>query len=80
MYLPAGTSVAGLTDAPKLTEPLVAKVVSGTQLVAKTNATGGVEFNLNPAKVLKAGEGTLTVSNLTQAPIDATARNAPIED
>ena len=80
VYLPTGTNVAGLIDAPELTEPLVAKVVGGTQLVAKTNATGGVEFNLNPAKVLKAGEGTLAVPNLTQATIDATAANAPIED
>lgn len=80
VYLPAGSTVVGLGATPELTEPLVAKVVSGTQLITKTNADGGIEFNLNPAKVLKAGEGTLTVPNLTQATIDATAPNAPIED
>lgn len=80
VYLPAGITVAGLLNTTELAEPLVAKVVSGTQLIAKTNATGEVEFNLNPAKLLKAGEGTLTVPTLTQAAIDATTPNAPIED
>lgn len=83
VYLPSGTQVAGLStaDGQGLTEPLAIKVVGGTQLIAKTNpGTGAVEFNVNPAKVFKAGEGTLAIPNLSQADIDAQIPNAPIED
>jgi hypothetical protein len=57
------------------------KIVPGTQLVAKTNVdTGVIEFNVPPAKVLKAGEGTLPIPELTLAEVDAQIPNAPIED
>lgn len=83
VYLPSGAKVAGLTsvDEPELSEPLALKVVSGTQLVAKTNPdTGAVEFNIEPAKVFKAGEGNWSIPTLSQADIDAKLPNAPIED
>lgn len=80
VLLPTGVKVAGLNE-EGLTEPLVAKLVAGTQLVATTNpATGAVELNVPPAKVLKAGEGTWTIPSLSQTEIDAQAPNAPIED
>jgi hypothetical protein len=83
ILLPTGAKVAGLTsaDAPELSEPLAFKIVSGTQLVAKTNPdTNAIEFNIAPAKVLKAGEGTWAIPNLAQADVDAQTPNAPIED
>jgi hypothetical protein len=85
VYLPSATKVAGLTPADAqvqdLAEPLAIKVVDGTQLIAKTNPeTGAVEFNITPAKLFKAGEGNWSIPNLTQADIDATFPNAPIED
>ncbi|MBD3884115.1 hypothetical protein IFO70_20410 [Phormidium tenue FACHB-886] len=80
VLLPTGVKVAGL-DEEGLTEPLVAKLVAGTQLLATTNPdTGAVELNVPPAKVLKAGEGTWTIPSLSQTEIDAQAPNAPIED
>jgi hypothetical protein len=80
IYLPTGTKVAGLPIASELTEPLALTVTSGAQFVAKANPTGDLEFNLNPAKLFKAGEGTLPIPDLTQAAIDGTTLNAPIED
>lgn len=80
VYLPTGTKVAGLPIASELTEPLALQVVSGSQLVATATPTGEVKFNIQPAKIFKAGEGTLAIPNLTQATIEATAPNAPIED
>jgi hypothetical protein len=83
VYLPSGTLVTGLAAAngQELTEPLAVKVVGGTQLIAKTNPnTGAVEFNVNPAKVFKAGESNWSVPSLSQADIDAQFPNAPIED
>ena len=85
VYLPSGTKVAGLTpgdtQGQELVEPLAIKIVDGTQLVAKTNPeTGAVEFNVAPAKVLKAGDVNWSVPNLSQAEIDAAKPNAPIND
>ncbi|MFN6563881.1 MAG: hypothetical protein RMY28_029360 [Nostoc sp. ChiSLP01] len=82
VYLPIGSKVAGIAaDAQELTQPLAIKVVDGTQLVAKTNPqTGTIEFNVTPAKVLKAGEPNWSIPNLSQADIDAAIPNAPIED
>ncbi|XGV98340.1 MAG: hypothetical protein ACAF41_05265 [Leptolyngbya sp. BL-A-14] len=79
IYLPTGTKVAGLFTDP-LTEPLALKVTSGAQFVAKANPTGELAFNLNPAKILKAGEGNLPIPDLAQTAIDGTKPNAPIED
>ncbi|WP_193194892.1 hypothetical protein [Nostoc sp. MG11] len=85
VYLPSGSKVAGFTATniqdQELAEPLAIKVVDGTQLVAKTNPdTNAVEFNVTPAKVIRVGEMNWTIPNLSQAEIDATAPNAPIED
>ncbi|HEY9694449.1 MAG TPA: hypothetical protein V6D15_19780 [Oculatellaceae cyanobacterium] len=73
IYLPAGTNVvlAPNTQAQELTEPLVAKFVDGTQSVARTNATGGIELNIVPAKVYKAGDINWYIPNLSQADINA---------
>jgi len=80
VYLPTGARVAGLPDVTEVTQPLALKIVSGTQLVAKTNPAGEIEFNINPAKIFRSGESNLSVPDLTQANIDATTPNAPIED
>lgn len=80
IYLPTGTKVAGLPIASELTEPLALKVTSGAQFVAKANPTGDLEFNLNPAKIFKTGEGNLSIPDLTQTAIEGTKPNAPIED
>ncbi|MBC1235891.1 hypothetical protein [Nostoc sp. 2RC] len=82
VYLPIGTKVAGIAaDGQALTEPLAIKIVDGTQLIAKTNPqTGTIEFNVNPARVFKAGESNWSIPNLSQADIDAAIPNAPIED
>ena len=77
VYLPTGTTISGQSE---LTEPVAAQFVSGSQLVAKTNAAGELEFNLDPAKLLKAGEGNLMIPNLTLASVETTTPNAPIED
>lgn len=78
IYLPAGAKLAGQ---PELTEPVALQFVSGTQLVAKTNPDGEIEFNLPPAKTLTASaDSALPIPNLTLASVEATAPNAPIED
>jgi hypothetical protein len=79
IYLPTGTKVAGLPITP-LTEPLALKVTSGAHFVAKANPTGDLEFNLNPAKMFKAGEGNLSIPDLTQSAIESTKPNASVED
>ncbi len=84
VYLPTGAKVAGLngdTQGIELTQPVALKIVPGTQLVATTNAeTGVIEFNVAPAKVLKSGEGNLSIPELSLAEVDAIEPNAPIED
>ena len=85
VYLPSGVKVAGLTPGDtqeqELSDPVALKVVSGTQLVAKTNPeTGAVELNVTPAKVFKAGEVSWSIPALSQADVDAQTPNAPIDD
>lgn len=85
VYLPNGTKVAGLipsdTQEQELTEPVVFKIVSGTQLIASSNPqTGVVQFNVSPAKVFKAGDVNWSIPTMTQADIDANFPNAPIDD
>jgi hypothetical protein len=63
IYLPAGTQVviAPNNQPQLLTEPIAVKFVDGTQSVTKVNSTtGAIEFNIEPAQVFKAGEGTWT--------------------
>ncbi|MBD1885589.1 hypothetical protein [Microcoleus vaginatus] len=74
IYLPAGAQATfgPATQPLSLTEPVAIKVVDGTQLVATTNAaTGGIELNVAPAKVFKAGETTWTLPSFSQAQINA---------
>lgn len=80
IYLPSGANVA-LGLAPQaLTEAIALTIVPGTQLVATTNpATGALNLNAPPARVLKAGEASLAIPNLAQADIDAQAPNAPVD-
>jgi hypothetical protein len=85
VYLPSGVKVAGLTSGDtqgqELGEPVALKIVSGTQLVAKTNPeTGAVEFNVPAAKVFKAGEINWSIPTLSSADIEAQTPNAPIDD
>lgn len=78
IYLPAGAKLAGQAE---LTEPSALQFVSGTQLVAKTNAAGEIELNLPPAKTLTTTSQTaLPIPNLTLASIESTTPNAPIDD
>lgn len=83
VYLPTGSLVALNPNDPQpqeLVEPLAIKVVNGTKLLVKTNAdTGVIELNVPPAKVFKAGEIDWLIPALTQAEIDATATNAPVD-
>lgn len=74
IYLPAGTQATlGPAAQPlSLAEPVAVKVVDGTQLVATTNAaTGGIQLNVAPAKVFKAGETTWALPSFSQAQINA---------
>src|SRR4028119_250746 len=74
IYVPAGTQATlGPASQPlSLAEPVAIKVVDGTQLVATANAaTGGIQLNVTPAKVFKAGETTWTLPSFSQAQINA---------
>ncbi|MEP6514746.1 hypothetical protein [Microcoleus vaginatus] len=74
IYLPAGTQaiLGPATQAVSLAEPVAIKVVDGTQLVATTSAgTGGIQLNVAPAKVFKAGETTWALPSFSQAQINA---------
>jgi hypothetical protein len=74
IYVPAGTQATlGPTAQPaSLAEPVAIKVVDGTQLIATTNAaTGGIQLNVAPAKVFKAGETTWTLPSFSQPQINA---------
>ncbi|MEG5172416.1 hypothetical protein [Microcoleus sp. B3-D7] len=74
IYLPAGTQATfGPAAQPlSLAEPVAIKVVDGTQLIATTSAaTGGIQLNVAPAKVFKAGETTWTLPSFSQAEINA---------
>ena len=73
IYLPAGTQVvlSPNTPAQELTEPIAVKFVDGTQSVARTDpATGAITFNVEPAKVFKAGESDWLIPAFSQAEID----------
>jgi len=85
VYLPTGAKIAAIAPSEKqpqeLTEPLVVKIVSGTQLVVTTNPkTGTIEFNVPPAKIVKTGDANLSIPNFSLAEVDAQVPNAPIED
>lgn len=74
IYLPAGAQATlGPAAQPlSLAEPVAIKVVDGTQLVATTSAaTGGIQLNVAPAKVFKAGETTWALPSFSQADINA---------
>jgi len=74
IYLPAGTqaTLGPATQPLSLAEPVAIKVVDGTQLVATTSAaTGGIQLNIAPAKVSKAGETTWALPSFSQADINA---------
>lgn len=83
LYFPADTKVSiPLSTAlgQSLTEPLAMRIVNGTQLIARANPdTGGIELNVPPVQVLKAGEGNWTIPTLTQVEIDAQPANAPVD-
>lgn len=74
IYLPAGAqaTLGPATEPLSLAEAVAIKVVDGTQLVATTNpATGGIQLNVAPAKVFKAGETTWALPSFSQADINA---------
>lgn len=83
IYLPAGTQVVLGPNAvaQELTEPTVVKFVDGTQSIARTNAaTGGIELNIAPAKVFKAGEINWSIPTFSQADINAQPLSEQILD
>jgi hypothetical protein len=83
IYLPAGTQVVLGPNAvaQELTEPTAVKFVDGTQSIARTNAaTGGIELNVAPAKVFKAGEVNWSIPTLSQADINAQPLSEQILD
>lgn len=85
VYLPTGVKIAhiipGENQPQELTEPLVIKIVPGTQLVVTSDAENGtIELNVPPAKIVKAGDGNLLIPNFSLAEIDTQVPNAPIED
>ncbi|MEH2394256.1 MAG: hypothetical protein V7K21_22210 [Nostoc sp.] len=73
IYLPSGSQVVLSPNAQpqQLTQPIAVKFVDGTQSIARTNpATGVIEFNVEPAKIFKAGESGWLLPTLSQADID----------
>lgn len=83
IYLPTGTqAVLGPNaTAQELAEPTAIKVVDGTQLIARTNAaTGGIELNVAPAKLFKAGETNWSIPAFSQADINAQPLSKQILD
>lgn len=67
LYLPSGIQVAGVD----VSQPLVYRVLNGTQLVANTDQDGGLSLNAPPTQVLKAGDANWTIPNLSQAFIES---------
>ncbi len=84
VYLPAGAKVGGLVagnpQGQELAEPLALKLVPGSQLIATSNPdTGAIELNIPPLQVFKAGETSWQIPTLSQADIDATSPDAPVD-
>lgn len=76
VYLPNDVKVAGLT----LGEAGAVKIVDGARLVIDTDpVTEAFQFNLPFTGVYKAGEGTWSIPNLSQAEIDTQIANAPVD-
>lgn len=75
VYLPNDAKVAGLP----LGGAAAVKIVDGSRLTIDTDPTGAIQFNLPLAGIFKAGEGTWTIPNLSQAEVDAQVANAPID-
>lgn len=72
-YFPAGTQVvfSPNTPAQELTEAIAVKFVDGTQSMATADpTTGAIQLNLEPAKIIKAGESNGLIPTLSQAEID----------
>ena len=83
ILLPAGTQATLGPSVPvqQLAQATAIKVVDGTQLIATTNpATGGIELNVVPAKVFKAGEINWSIPPLSQTDINAQAPSPQILD
>ncbi|MDX2098360.1 MAG: hypothetical protein SFW36_11340 [Leptolyngbyaceae cyanobacterium bins.59] len=79
VYLPAETQVefSPLAEVQTLAEPLVLKIVEGTQFtVAADPETGLITFNIPPAQLLKGEVTGWTIPVLAQADIDAQTPNA----
>lgn len=75
VFLPSGAKVVGLNPAG----PVAAKIVDGTQLVAKTNPkTGAMELNVPPSKLFKAGDIKWPIPDISQAAMDVRFPDAPI--
>ncbi|HLP89443.1 MAG TPA: hypothetical protein VK184_12735 [Nostocaceae cyanobacterium] len=81
IYLPVDVKVLALgsnEQNQEVTGGVVIKVPNGTKLVLKTNPdTGVIEFNQAGTQVLKPGEISWFVPNITQAIVDTRVANAP---
>ncbi|MBW4563919.1 MAG: hypothetical protein KME32_22815 [Mojavia pulchra JT2-VF2] len=77
VYLPGEAATAEQAATPAK----AFKIVHGTRLVATTNPqTGGMEFNLPPAKVFQSGEANWFIPENSQAALDAGITTAKIDD
>ncbi|MBD2020278.1 hypothetical protein H6F43_08775 [Leptolyngbya sp. FACHB-36] len=82
VYIPAEIPVAGLEPADGQERgPIVARIVDGARfMVMASPTTAELEFNVSPAQIIKSGESTWEVPNLTQTLIDRQFPDAPIDD
>ena len=79
IFLPAESKVA-FGDAEGFAEPVIAKLVPGTQLVATADPeTGVLDFNAPGLGFFKTGEIDWTIPTLTQAEVEAQVPNAPVD-
>ncbi|HBB34699.1 MAG TPA: hypothetical protein DDZ80_00830 [Cyanobacteria bacterium UBA8803] len=77
VYLPSDAKTTH-EQGQDLTGAVAVKIVDGTQLVVTRNPeTNTIEFNVPPAKVIKAGEVNWFIPDVPQASIASKVTNAP---
>lgn len=76
VFVPNDVKVTGLD----LGSASAIKILNGTELTISSNPdTGALEFNLPPAKVLKAGEINWDIPDIAQADLSRTLLQAPTD-
>ena len=80
LYLPGGSKIVLGNAEQELTDPLVLKVVPGTQLIATANPeTRVIELNAPVSGTFKVGEIDWEIPTLTREEVETQAPNAPID-